>query len=634
MNKLPSSSWSSRDSSELYRVNDWGSGFFSVSDKGEIQVSPFADQPDTSVSLMDIISGIRDRGMDMPVLLRIENLLDNSITRLNEAFAQAIEQAGYSACYRGVFPIKVNQQCHVIEEIARFGSRYHHGLEAGSKAELLIALSNIRDDDSLIVCNGYKDEEFIDLGLMACRLGVRCFFVIETPTELPLILERSRALDIEPLIGLRLKLSAKVDGHWSKDSGDRSLFGLSTNQLIQIVDQLKQENMLSCLQLLHFHLGSQITNIRNIRSGLQEACRFYIDLKKEGAKLGYLDLGGGLAVDYDGSCSNTCHSKNYQLDEYCADIVETIMGTLDPLDIEHPVIITESGRATVAHSSLLLFNCLSVTSFEPTPLQAASAESHELLDSLRWVMDAITPDNLQECHNDALYYRDEIREEFRRGEINLRTTAQAENLFLAILQRITQCLPSAKRVPVELENLHESLADIYYGNFSVFQSLPDSWAIEQVFPIMPVHRLDEKPTRQAIIADLTCDCDGKIDRFIDGQRTLSVHSLKENEDYLLGIFLVGAYQETLGDLHNLFGDTHVVSARINRDGSFDFVREIEGDSIADVLDYVEYYPQSLVERFRNTAEQAVRVGRISGAERKQMMETFSASLRGYTYFEK
>lgn len=635
MNNISLPSWTFQDSAELYRVADWSAGHFSVSETGELQVNSLSNGNNINVSLVDIISGIRERGMEMPVLLRIENILDNSITRLNEAFAQAIEQAGYQSYYRGVFPIKVNQQCHVIEEVARFGSRYHHGLEAGSKAELLIALANIRDDDSYIVCNGYKDEEFIDLGLRACQLGVSCFFVVETPNELPRILERSRALDIEPLIGLRMKLSAKVDGHWSKDSGDRSLFGLSTTQLISIVDLLKHEGMLDRLQLLHCHLGSQITNIRNIRTGVQEACRYYADLVNEGANLGCLDLGGGLAVDYDGTRSNTCHSKNYELNEYCADIIETIMATLDPLGIKHPVIITESGRATVAHSSVLLFDCLSVTSFDPEPLPVEQPEQqHELIRNLYWVLNAITPKNLQECHNDAIYYRDEIREGFRRGDIDLRDTAKADNIFLAILQRIIQRFPEAERIPAELEGLHESLADIYYGNFSLFQSLPDSWAIDQVFPIMPVQRLNERPSRQAIIADLTCDCDGKIDRFIDGERTLAVHPLKEDEDYILGIFLVGAYQETLGDLHNLFGDTHVVSARINPDGSYDFVREIQGDSIADVLNYVEYHPQSLLERFRNTAEQAVKSGRITVAARQQMLEAFSASLRGYTYFEK
>lgn len=633
-NKL-TSSWTTEDSSALYRVADWGAGYFSVSDKGELQVNPVLNDSDVNVSLVDIISGIRERGMDMPVLLRIENILNNSISRINEAFAEAIEQAGYQSYYRGVFPIKVNQQCHVIEEVARFGSRYHHGLEAGSKAELLIAMANIRDDDSYIVCNGYKDEEFIDLGLRACQLGVSCFFVVETLSELTLILQRSKVLGIEPLIGARLKLATMVDGYWSKDSGDRSLFGLSTTQLISVVDQLKREGMLDRLQLLHFHLGSQITNIRNIRTGVQEACRFYADLVKEGAGLGYLDLGGGLAVDYDGSRSNSCHSKNYQLNEYCVDIVEEIMATLDPLGIKHPVIITESGRATVAYSSMLLFNCLGVTHFDPVPLLAGQAdEQHELMNNLRWVLETVTTTNLQECHNDALYYRDQVREGFRRGELNLRATAQADNIYLAILQRIMKLLPEAERIPAELEGLSESLADIYYGNFSVFQSLPDSWAIGQVFPIMPVHRLNEQPTRQAIIADLTCDCDGRIDRFIGDQRTLSVHPLKEDEDYILGIFLVGAYQETLGDLHNLFGDTHVVSARINADGSYDFVREIEGDSIADVLNYVEYEPRLLLERFRNTAEQAVKLGKITVAARQQMLEAYSASLRGYTYFEK
>lgn len=623
---------------DLYHINDWGAGYFSVSDEGEVLVQGSQEPGAKPVSLMQVVQGLCERGLDMPVLLRVENLLDHRISILNEAFAYAIQTAGYQNEYRGVFPIKVNQQSHVIDEIAHFGARYHHGLEAGSKAELIIALSTLEDTEACIVCNGYKDEEFIDLGLAARQLGFRCFFVIETPTELPIIIERSRVLGIKPLIGVRLKLAAKVDGHWNADSGDRSIFGLSTAQLIDIVDQLKAEGMLDCLQLLHFHLGSQIPNIRNIRTGVLEACRYYVDLVKEGAPLGYLDLGGGLAVDYDGSRTNDTHSKNYSLEEYCADIVEAIMETLDAEEIAHPVIISESGRATVAYSSILLFNVLDVGHFEPTPIpDNPDEDAPELIHRLYDAIAMLDERTVQECYNDALYYRDEAREMFRRGQLNLRMRALAENIFLDIMQRIVNLLPTLSRVPVELEGLRESLSDIYYGNFSVFQSLPDTWAIDQVFPVMPIHRLNEVPTREAIIADLTCDCDGKIDHFASPETTrttLPLHPLKNGDEYYLGVFLVGAYQETLGDLHNLFGDTNVASIRTHPDGSFEFVREMHGDSISDVLSYVEYHPQSMVERFRNTAERAVRDGRISVADRQRMLEAFNASLRGYTYYEK
>ncbi len=642
MKSIPLDNWSVNKAAEVYGVREWSAGYFNVSDKGELVCSlnfeEDKQQKQVNVSLMDIVAGMKERGHDMPILLRFENLLDERITKLNQAFAAAIEAVGYQNHYRGVFPIKVNQQAQVIEEIARFGARYHHGLEAGSKAELIIALASLTDNDACIVCNGYKDEEFITLGLHARQLGVKCFFVVETPSELPTILKRSKEMGVSPLIGIRLKTASKVDGYWNADSGDRSIFGLSTAQLIDVVDQLKAENMLDCLQLLHCHLGSQIPNIRNIRSGVLEACRYYVDLVKEGAPLGYLDMGGGLAVDYEGACTNATHSMNYGLNEYCVDMVEAIAQTLDSEGIPHPVLLTESGRATVAYSSVLLFNILDVSHFEPSPIPSDMPENaSEQLTNLREVYDLVNPRNVQECFNDSVYYRDQIREEFKRGLIGLRCKALAENLHLAIMQRIVNILPQVKRVPAELESLPESLADIYYGNFSVFQSLPDSWAIDQVFPIMPIHRLDEAPNRDAILADLTCDCDGKIDRFtVDGleRATLPLHNKKEGEEYYLGAFLVGAYQETLGDLHNLFGDTNVVSVRVNSDGSFDYVREIEGDSISDVLSYVEYYPKFLTESFRRRAEQAVKAGNISTAERQAMLNNFSASLSGYTYFEK
>ena len=442
---------------------------------------------------------------------------------------------------------------------------------------------------------------------------------------------------MEPLIGVRIKSGVKVDGHWSQDSGDRSIFGLSTASLLTVVDTLNSASMLHCLQLLHCHLGSQIPNIRNVRSGVLDACRIYAGLVEEGAPMGFLDLGGGLAVDYEGARTNSTHSMNYQLQEYCTNIVESIRETLDPLDISHPVIISESGRATVAYSSMLLFNILDVRHSNPDPIaDDLTDDCSENLVSLKAVLDTVSDSNFQECYNDAIFYRDELREQFHHGQTSLREKALGENMYLAILQRIAAILPDVSRVPPELENLAESMSDIYYGNFSVFQSLPDMWAIDQVFPIMPIHRLTEEPTRPAILADLTCDCDGKIDSFSTPEgrsRTLNLHPLVPDEDYYLGVFLVGAYQETLGDLHNLFGDTNVVNVAVNPDGSFEFVREFHGDSISDVLSYVEYEPKQMQEQFRLVAEDAVRSGKITIAQRQAILHAFKDSLHGYTYLE-
>jgi len=633
---LLSGRWSADKGADLYGVRDWGCDFFDVSEQGDVVVRVGSGTPD--VPVINIIKGMQERGLEMPAILRIENLLDARVKALNEAFQTAITDLEYNSVYRGVFPIKVNQQCHVIEEIAEFGGRYHHGLEAGSKAELIIAISKLKDNEGLIVCNGYKDSEFIELGLYAIQMGIRCIFVLETPAELPTIIERSRALGIDPLLGVRIRSTVTVDGHWNQDSGDRSIFGLSTSSLIKVVEELKRHDMLHCLQLLHCHLGSQIPNIRNIRNGVMEACRFYAGLVEEGATMGYLDLGGGLAVDYEGIHSNSTHSMNYQLSEYCVNIVETIQECLDPLDVAHPVIVTESGRATVAYSSMLLFNVLDVRDYFPSPLpEALPEDSHETLNSLWQVLGYINEENFQECYNDALFYRDEIRSLFRRGQVPLSQRALAENIALAVLQQVAEYVKESDRVSSELESLPNMLADIYYGNFSLFQSLPDMWAIGQVFPVMPIHRLDEKPTRQAVISDLTCDCDGKIDRFVTGEgvkNTLPLHTLEKDKEYYLGVFLVGAYQETLGDLHNLFGDTHVVSVAIRKDGSYDFVREIQGDSIGDVLSYVEYDTKVMVEELRQKAESAVRSGKITAGKRKQMMAAFKASLDGYTYFER
>lgn len=626
--------WRAEDSAELYGIHRWGNDYFGLNANGLVTAKTL----NTEVPLMEIVEGLIERDFQMPVLLRIENILDAQVSRLNNAFRQAISELNYEASYRGVYPIKVNQQAQVVEEIADFGARFQHGLEVGSKPEMIVALATLEEPGSMIICNGYKDQEFIDLGLQAIKLGFECFFVIETPTELPIIIERSRALDVEPLIGVRIKMTSQVSGHWNSTSGDRSVFGLSTMQLIEVVDTLKREDMLHCLKLLHCHLGSQIPNIREIRGGISEACRYYIDLIGEGAALTHIDLGGGLAVDYSGANSNENQSRNYTLQEYCVDIVDTIKATLDRHQVPHPVIVTESGRATVAYSSILLFNILDCNHFEPIDLPDSAENEPPCLTEMREILDYLRPDRLQECYNDAHYYRNEVRELFRRGQLDLRSRAIAENLFLKVLHRIADALEGLDNVPKELEDLESSLADIYYGNFSLFQSLPDIWAIDQLFPIMPIHRLDEKPTRQAVLADITCDCDGKIDRFIDQQqgtsKTLPLHPIKVGEEYYLGVFLVGAYQETLGDLHNLFGDTNVVSVRLNADASYDVVKEIHGDTIADVLSYVEYHPNQMQLRYRNTAERAVKEGRITTRERQQMLKTFRASLDGYTYYER
>jgi arginine decarboxylase len=628
--------WSTEQATELYGIENWGAGYFSISDSGNVVVHPAGNG--SSVPLLDIARGVQERGFDLPVLVRIRDILDARIRALHESFQAAIQEYHYQGNYRGVYPIKVNQQQQVVEEICEFGKTYHHGLEAGSKAELIAAISFLKDPDAYLICNGYKDEEFIDLGLYALKMGIRCVFVVEMPSELDLILERSRALGIRPVLGVRMKLSTQASGHWTESGGERSVFGLNTAQTMDVVDRLREEQMLDCLHLLHYHLGSQIPNIRDIREAVKEACRIYAGLVEEGAKMGALDLGGGLAVDYDGSHTNFPGSCNYSTAEYCSSIVEEIMSVLDDTGTAHPDIVTESGRATVAYYSVLLFNILDVSRFETHALPEQIAEgTHELLVNLMETYDLLRADRVQECYHDAVYYRDEIHELFKRGGISLRERAVAGQIFWRILRRIADLLKDLDYVTDELEHLPAALADIYYGNFSLFQSLPDSWAIDQLFPVLPIHRLYEEPTHEAILADITCDCDGKIDRFIDlrdTRSTLRLHALRDDEEYVLGVFLVGAYQETLGDLHNLLGDTNVVSVEVSEDGELHFTREIEGDTVADVLSYVEYEPKEMIRRVRGMAEKAVKTGKISPKERQAVMHAYESGMRGYTYYER
>jgi arginine decarboxylase len=629
--------WTLDRAREVFGVEAWGNDYFRVNENGEVCVIPSGEKDGTEVSLMKIVVDIQERGWALPVLLRFEGILYSRIKAINESFRQAIEDYNYAGDYRGVYPIKVNQQEQVLEELSTYGKEFHHGLEAGSKPELIAAMAYLDDPEALLICNGYKDREFIDLGLSARKLGINCIFVIETLQEVPLILKRSKELGIKPVLGVRMKLSSSGSGHWRESAGDRSVFGLNTYQLMQVVDLLKENDALDCLKLLHFHLGSQLPNIRDIRSAAAEACRVYCGLVGEGAPMGMIDLGGGLAVDYDGSHTNSDSSCNYSLGEYARDIVEVVMGTVEEAGYSHPTIITESGRATVAYYSVLLFNVLEVSKFSVSEsLPEPAEDAHEFVRNIHQTANSITAKNLQESFHDAIFYRDEIRNLFRSGSIGIRERAMVEEIFWNTMLQIREKKDRLRQPPRDMEDLESALADVYYANLSVFQSIPDAWAIDQLFPIMPIHRLKEVPSRQGIIADITCDCDGKIDRFIDVHevsRTLPLHPFKEGDDYVLGAFLVGAYQETLGDLHNLFGDTNVISIGIDEDGEVEYSREIEGDTVSDVLQYVEYDTKELVRRFRSKAEKAVKKRQISGTERKAIMNSYQEGLRGYTYHE-
>ncbi len=629
-----SPNWSISHAKKLYGVDAWASDFFSIADNGDLRVHLKDGEKPSFASLPAIVDGIRERGLATPLLLRFHDLLAAQIRRLNNAFNTAIKDTGYLGNYRGVYPVKVNQQQQVIEEVTEFGAQYHYGLEVGSKPELLAALAYMHDPEAFIICNGYKDQEFIDLALQSLKMGLQTVLVIEMPSELELILERSAVLGIEPMLGIRAKLSTCNNSHWSHSSGENSVFGLTTNQILNAVDTLKKHDKLHFLRLLHYHQGSQVPDIRAIRDAATEAIRIYTELIREGATMGILDIGGGLGIDYDGSRSNSHSSRNYGIEEYAADIVDVTKTVCDEAMLPHPTIISESGRAISAYYSVLIFNILDVNS----PSSGISPQSipekpHPHLLKLSEVENYLTPENIQECYNDTLFFRNEILSLFRHGNVSLRERAYCNSLFIRIMTKISNIAETMDHVPDELAK--NKFLDVYYGNFSIFQSLPDSWAIDQLFPVMPIHRLNEEPTAKATLADITCDCDGRIDNFIingENQKYIPLHPLKNNEDYLVGVFLVGAYQETLGDLHNLLGDTNVVSVGL-KNGNIQYLRELAGDTIADVLSYVEYDTKNLVERFRQLAERSVEEGKITPSQRREIMDSFRESIDGYTYFE-
>lgn len=627
---------SEAERADPYGVNRWGDGYVTQLDDGDLAlVNPLA--PDAApISLPSIISNLEARGIQTPVLLRVASYLKHSIHHLNTCFAEAIESYKYEGVYRGVFPIKVNQQAQVIDRIAEYGAPYHFGLEAGSKPELVIALAQKLSPDALIVCNGVKDKEFIALAIRSRQLGFNTIIVLESISELNLVMEVSRELEQEPLLGVRIKLNHRVSGNWAESSGDRSTFGLTINQIVDVVDRLKKANLLHCLVLQHSHLGSQIPNVNDVRRAVTEACRVFTALSGEGVPLAYLDLGGGLGIDYTGQKSNAVNSTNYTMSEYCFNIVEAVGYAMAEAGLPHPTIVTESGRAVSAHSSFLVFSVLEATSYHNEDMPLPEADDHHLISDITAIKDYLAADRLQECFNDARYYRDELRTLFSLGNISIREMARAEKIYLHITSLIKKAADESDAIPDDMEEKFNQLVDIYHCNFSLFQSLPDVWAIDQLHPIVPLQRLNEKPTNQAILSDITCDSDGKIDRFVTGDgdsSSLPIHPLKEDENYYLGVFFVGAYQETLGDLHNLFGDTNVVTIDFDGVGGIKILNEVEGDSISDVLSYVEYDPRDCVDAFKKIVEQAVSDGKISVKERKSLIATYKGLMNGYTYFE-
>lgn len=630
--------WTANDSAELYGIDAWSNGYFGVSRNGEVTVR-LADSSGEkrNVSLHRIIEGLVARGTAAPVLLRFRDLLKDRINELNESFATAIQEAHYQGVYRGVYPIKVNQQCNIVEEIVSCGARYHYGLEAGSKPELIAAMAQMNDPEAFLMCNGYKDDEFIDLALMGMNMGINIVLILEMPNELPAILKRAEALGIEPTLGVRVRLSSKGSGHWSESAGDKSVFGLNPAQVIGVVDQLKEAGKLHCLKLLHYHQGSQIPNISVIREGLTEACRMYIDLVREGAPMGTLDMGGGLAVDYDGSQTNFHSSCNYSIAEYARDIVEIVGEMCSSCEVPHPTLVTESGRAVTAYHSVLIFNILDVTTAPgyDSQLPALPEQPSEVLKALDETHRMLTRKNIQECYNDANFYRDQLRMQFFYGNASLRERGIGEAIYWHIMGLIARRIADMSEIPEDLKEVSDNMVDFYYGNFSVFQSLTDCWAIDQLFPVMPIQRLCERPTQKSVLVDITCDCDGKLDKFIDREdvaKALPLHEVEGQENYYIGVFLIGAYQETLGDIHNLLGDTNVVSVHLEN-GRPVYTDEIEGDCVADVLSYVKYDSKDLISKFRNLAERAVEEGRLTPAQRRTALEAYREGLQGYTYYE-
>ncbi len=628
--------WTISDALELYNVNGWGRDFFTINEAGHVEVTP-GGPGSPRIDLKELVDDLRSRGLNLPLLIRFSDILRTRVEQLCGAFQQAIADNEYRGSYRGAYPIKVNQQRHVVEELIEYGRPFNLGIEAGSKPELLVALALQDNPEALILCNGYKDRAYIETALLAQKLGRRVIITMDRLAELETIILAARDLDIRPVIGVRARLATKGAGKWVESTGDRSKFGLTSGELVEAVERLRGLEMLDCLQLLHFHIGSQITAIRAIKDALREASRIFVELHGLGANMRYLDCGGGLGVDYDGSQTNFHSSVNYTLQEYAADIVSQIAEICDSKGVPHPDIVTESGRALVAHHSVLVFNVLDANQMlvGQVPEELADDE-HRIIQDLYETYAGVSRKNFQEAYHDALTQKEEAVTAFNLGLLDLRGRARVEKLFYATCERILKIVRDLTYVPDELEGLEKHLTDTYYCNFSLFQSLPDHWAVRQLFPTLPLDRLNKQPLRRAVLADLTCDSDGKIDEFIDLRDVkpfLELHAMNGDnggESYYVGSFLVGAYQEILGDLHNLFGDTDAVHVKLEGD-DYRVEHVVEGDSVAEVLSYVQYSKDDLIARVRRAMEVALRERRLTPAESGRLMRRYEEGLEGYTY---
>ena len=627
--------WRIEDSEELYNITGWGTSYFSINDAGHVVVTPRRDG--VTVDLKELVDELQLRDVASPMLLRFPDILDNRIEKMSSCFKQAAEEYGYKAENFIIYPIKVNQMRPVVEEIISHGKKFNLGLEAGSKPELHAVIAVNTDSDSLIVCNGYKDESYIELALLAQKMGKRIFLVVEKMNELKLIAKMAKQLNVQPNIGIRIKLASSGSGKWEESGGDASKFGLTSSELLEALDFMESKGLKDCLKLIHFHIGSQVTKIRRIKTALREASQFYVQLHSMGFNVEFVDIGGGLGVDYDGTrSSNSEGSVNYSIQEYVNDSISTLVDVSDKSGIPHPNIITESGRALTAHHSVLIFEVLETATLpEWDDEEEIAPDAHELVQELYSIWDSLNQNKMLEAWHDAQQIREEALDLFSHGIVDLKTRAQIERLYWSITREINQIAGGLKHAPDEFRGLSKLLADKYFCNFSLFQSLPDSWAIDQIFPIMPIQRLDEKPERSATLQDITCDSDGKIANFISTRNVahyLPVHSLKKTEPYYLAVFLVGAYQEILGDMHNLFGDTNAVHVSVNEKG-YNIEQIIDGETVAEVLDYVQYNPKKLVRTLETWVTKSVKEGKISLEEGKEFLSNYRSGLYGYTYLE-
>ena len=626
--------WSIDDSAELYNINGWGLNYFSIKEKGHVAVTPKTDGP--SIDLKELMEELQVRDVEAPVLLRFPDILDNRIEKISNCFQAAAQEYGYSAKNFIIYPIKVNQMRPVVEEIVSHGNKFNIGLEAGSKPELHAVLSIDIDDEAMIICNGYKDESYIELALLAQKMGKRIFLVVEKLMELKTIARLAKKMNVKPNIGIRIKLASSGSGKWEESGGDVSKFGVNSSELLDALDILEKNKMADSLQLIHFHIGSQVTNIRRIKTALKEASQFYVELKRMGYNINFVDIGGGLGVDYDGTRSATSNSMNYSIQEYVNDAVSSIVDACEKNELPQPNIITESGRSLTAHHSVLVFEALASTSLPAFDENEDLAEdAHELVKELYDLWENLNQPRLLETWHDALQCREDALNLFNLGLIDLRTRAQVERLFWSVAREVYEMAEATKHAPDELKKIAKMLPDKYFCNFSLFQSLPDSWAIDQIFPIMPISRLNEQPTKSATIQDITCDSDGKINNFISTRNFsyhLPVHELSNKEPYYFGVFLVGAYQEILGDLHNLFGDTNAVHIKV-KNGEYVIDKIIEGETVADVLEYVQFTPKRMARTVEVWVTTSVKKGIISPEEGREFLSNYRSGLYGYTYLE-